>query len=200
MEQAQGSLLIAGTSHVGKTTFAAKLANTLGWHLDSTDRLARHPGRPWPAPPPAVMEFYTSLSSETIHWFLKVHHENMRPLLQRRIEDMHRTHRGFILEGSALRPEYIADLAPASAVSIFLHAEAGFLRERICREADYDHADAHTRTAIDRFIERSLRDNVELEAAARRHGMKRVNVADRNALDGLYEELLQRFADENNAQ
>ena len=113
---------------------------------------------------------------------------------------MHRTHRGFILEGSALRPEYVADLAPTSTVSIFLHAEAGFLRDRICREADYDHADAHTRTAIDRFIERSLRDIVELEAAARQHGIKLVNVADRKALDCLYEELLQRFADKNNAQ
>ncbi len=40
-------LLIGGTSHVGKSTLAARLASSLGWSTRSTDQLARHPGRPW---------------------------------------------------------------------------------------------------------------------------------------------------------
>ena len=40
-------LLIGGTSHVGKSTLAQLLALKLGWNYRSTDKLARHPGRPW---------------------------------------------------------------------------------------------------------------------------------------------------------
>lgn len=72
MERAISGILIAGTSHVGKSTFAARLTKALGCSLISTDSLARHPGRPWPTVRPAVAEFYSSLSPETIHWFLKV--------------------------------------------------------------------------------------------------------------------------------
>jgi cytidylate kinase len=40
-------LLIGGSSHLGKTTLAQSLASYLGWNYCSTDKLARHPGRPW---------------------------------------------------------------------------------------------------------------------------------------------------------
>jgi len=188
------AILITGTSHVGKTTFGSRLANALGWEQVSTDNLARHPGRPWPAPPPAVLEFYLSLSPETVHWFLKVHHENIWPLIQQKIDELQHGGKSFILEGSALRPENIVKLEPTSMVGVCLYADADFLRDRIYREADYEHADVHIRTAIDQFIERSLRENIELQAAARGHGITLLNVADRLQVDNLYEELLRRFA------
>ncbi|MEL7245323.1 MAG: 2-phosphoglycerate kinase, partial [Cyanobacteria bacterium J06573_2] len=40
-------ILIGGSSHVGKSTLAQSLANKLNWNYISTDKLARHPGRPW---------------------------------------------------------------------------------------------------------------------------------------------------------
>lgn len=40
-------ILIGGSSHVGKSTFAQSLATHFGWSYCSTDKLARHPGRPW---------------------------------------------------------------------------------------------------------------------------------------------------------
>ncbi len=51
MERAMSGILIAGSSHVGKSTFAARLTKALGWSLISTDSLARHPGRPAYRPP-----------------------------------------------------------------------------------------------------------------------------------------------------
>ena len=62
-------ILISGTSHVGKSTLAEKLAERLGWAGMSTDKLGRHPGRPWLAIPAPVAEFYSRLTPETIHWF-----------------------------------------------------------------------------------------------------------------------------------
>lgn len=72
-------LLIFGTSHVGKSTLANRLGEALGWQMTSTDSLARHPGRPWPEVKAPVAEYYSSLSDETISWFPRAHHENMRP-------------------------------------------------------------------------------------------------------------------------
>ncbi len=39
-------ILIGGTSHAGKSTLAQSLAAKLGWNYLSTDKLARHPGKP----------------------------------------------------------------------------------------------------------------------------------------------------------
>ena len=51
-------VLIGGTSHVGKSTVARALATSLGFRHVSTDRLARHPGRPWTTTRPHVREHY----------------------------------------------------------------------------------------------------------------------------------------------
>lgn len=40
-------ILIGGSSHAGKSTLAQALAAELGWSYGSTDKRARHPGRPW---------------------------------------------------------------------------------------------------------------------------------------------------------
>ena len=44
-------LLIGGASHVGKSTLAHSLASHLDCNYYSTDKLARHPGRPWQSEP-----------------------------------------------------------------------------------------------------------------------------------------------------
>src|SRR5215468_118437 len=59
-----GVILIGGTSHTGKSTVAKRIAERLGAICVSTDSLARHPGRPWPAArevPPHVVEHYLQL-------------------------------------------------------------------------------------------------------------------------------------------
>ncbi len=40
-------ILIGGSSHAGKSTLGQAIAAKLGWSYRSTDKLARHPGRPW---------------------------------------------------------------------------------------------------------------------------------------------------------
>lgn len=53
MRPTLSTILIAGTSHVGKSTLAGLLSERLRCEAISTDSLARHPGRPWPGIPVA---------------------------------------------------------------------------------------------------------------------------------------------------
>lgn len=63
-------ILIGGSSHVGKSSLAKSLASRLGWTQISTDKLARHPGRPWRREqekvPNHVAEHYLSLSVDEL--------------------------------------------------------------------------------------------------------------------------------------
>lgn len=188
-------ILIGGTSHTGKSTLAARLGDRLGIDVMSTDKLGRHPGRPWPVARPEVAEFYRSLSPETIHWFLKVHHENMRPRLGSLIETAPAA--GFVLEGSALRPEYMAGWNATARV--FLHADPAFLTDRIRISSQYDTLSTEARALVDVFTERSLRENAEGLEAARRHDITLIDAADGDTMARLAESLAsdhRRLADE----
>lgn len=189
MQQPALGILIGGSSHVGKSTLARALASSLGRELISTDDLGRHPGRPWPSVRPQVAEYYASLSDETIHWFLKVHHENLWPRIHQIIESHRQLAKPFVLEGAALRPEYVAQLEPGRITALFLYADDDFLRQRMVEEACRDDADEPKAALIDKFIERSLRENREMLEAARTADMRCVDVAVPGALDALMKEL-----------
>jgi hypothetical protein len=49
--------------------------------------------------PDPVTEFYLRLTDDTIHWFLRVHHQNMRPVIHQTIKAAREAGAGFILEG-----------------------------------------------------------------------------------------------------
>lgn len=184
-------LLIGGSSHCGKSTLAHRLGTALGWRVRSTDGLGRHPGRPWTGVPDAVEEFYYALSDDTIYWFLRVHHTNFWPLLERIIEEEAAADGGFIMEGSALRPEVVATLNDTGLLAVCLYAKAEFLEERMKRESGYHDRDARQKRFIDKFIARSLRDNRELREAAQAHGIRLIDVTDPIGLERATEHLLE---------
>ena len=190
MRQPPLGILIGGSSHVGKTTLAKDLAASLGRELISADDLGRHPGRPWPSPRPQVAEYYANLSDDTVHWFLKVHHENMWPRISRIIEDCEHRSKSFVLEGAALRPEYVAQLDPAIITAVFLYADDDFLRSRMMQAAGYKDADKSMASIIDRFVERSIRENREMLAAARNAGIRCIDAAAPKSLEALTRELV----------
>ncbi|MBO9098906.1 MULTISPECIES: AAA family ATPase [unclassified Rhizobium] len=184
-------ILISGSSNVGKTTLATRLARQLGCDMISTDSLARHPGRPWPEVRPPVAEYYSRLSDETIYWFLRVHHENMWPAIRQQIDARVHARTPFIIEGSALRPEFIAPLVSDEISAVFLYADNDVLRERMRSEAEYAQRDQARRSIIDKFIERSLRDNAEMYLAARSHDITTLDTSDAVAVSNLCDELVQ---------
>lgn len=183
------NLFLLGTSHVGKSTCALALGAAAGMAVMSTDKLGRHPGRPWTGVPEEVEEFYQNLSDDTIHWFLRAHHENMRSVIQNCITEMHQTSRAFILEGSALRPEYLSAWNIGDALSICLYANDDHLRRRIEAESNRAAHGKPMQIAIDRFIERSLRENEALAEAADRNGVTLFNVTHVTSAKSLVEKL-----------
>lgn len=186
------AILIAGTSHVGKSTLAGKLAERLGWAPMSTDGLGRHPGRPWLGVPAPVIEFYERLTPETIHWFLKVHHENMWRQVRPMIEAERAAGRRFVLEGAALRPEYVAPLLSDEVFGVLLHAPDDFLLKRMRAASGYETRAPAERRPIDAFIDRSLRENAALRDAAREVGLRMVDASDEPAVAALFDELVSR--------
>ncbi|MBA1349285.1 hypothetical protein [Rhizobium sp. WYCCWR 11146] len=194
MQQHHLGILIGGSSHVGKSTLAKSLAVSLGRELISTDKLGRHPGRPWPTLRPQVAEYYSRLSDDTVHWFLKVHHENMWPYICQIIENQRRLLKPFILEGSALRPEYMTTLDPNLVRAVFLYAEDDFLRARMMEEAGYKDATQSAALVIEKFVERSIRDKREMLEAARDAKLQCVDVAYSEALEALAKELAAAYS------
>jgi predicted kinase len=185
------SLLIAGTSHTGKSTLAAAIGGRFGWRVFTTDKLGRHPGRPWPDVLPCNAEYYTQLSAASIYQFLLHLHQNLWPAVMRLIHDMRAYGVPFVLEGSALRAEYLASRSWPGTAIIQLHADHEVIRARIHRQSGYATLSEDHQAIVDRFIERSLRDNDENLAAARRHGLPCLDIADPAALDHFTE----RFRD-----
>jgi 2-phosphoglycerate kinase len=191
MELRNKAVLITGTSHTGKTTLAMRLADAMDCTAISTDRLARHPGRPWPSIPKPVVDFYELLPAESIYWFLRMHHENMWPALRRLIDDRVHVGGNLVLEGSALRPEYIGPLLSDEITGICLHAPDAFLRTRMQREGGYLQASNAERSVMDKFIERSLRDNDDMCDTARRNGLALVDVSETNSAEKFYQVLVE---------
>ena len=105
-------VLIGGTSHVGKSTVALALADELGWRHVSTDRLARHPGRPWTTDRPHVHEHYATLTVAELTAAQLAHYERMWPLVEELVRDALAPGRGgLVLEGSGVWPDRVAGAA-----------------------------------------------------------------------------------------
>lgn len=156
-------ILIGGASHAGKSSLAKALARRLGWEALSTDRLARHPGRPWPVGdvpvPPHVVEHYSTLDADALVASVMQHYERMWPLVrdlvERRASDPDAA--GLVLEGSAVLPEHAAQLLGGHVAALWLRADERLIRSRMYRESGYERADAAGRALIDAFLERARR-------------------------------------------
>jgi 2-phosphoglycerate kinase len=184
-------VLIAGSSHTGKTTLAQQVGQALGWTLLSTDKLARHPGRPWPDIPQPVAEYYARLSAETIYWFLRVHHENMRSGILQKIDEARNSRTSMVFEGSALRPEYVAARMSAQTIGVCLYADEVFLQDRMRSASQYSSCDQDQRMTIDKFIDRSSQDNFEIHSSAKACGLICVDASDAGAVEQLRKDLIQ---------
>lgn len=176
-------ILIGGSSHVGKSTLARSLADTLGWRMLSTDTMARHPGRPWRSPPERVpdhvSEHYLTLSvGELITDVLDHYRINVWPKVQTLIRSVttEASPDRLILEGSALWPESVATLSFDGLAALWLTASDETLRRRIHRESRYRSLSATERLMVDAFLDRTLAYNQQMIHVIDRLGFLRIDV------------------------
>ena len=142
------AILIGGSSHTGKSTLGRALSAKLGWSYLATDRLARHPGRPWvgingQAIPAHVVEHYRDLSAEALLLDVLSHYaKNVLPQVEWIVCDDRLTDRSttacFVLEGSALWPRFMANLVNDNnrVQAVWLTAGEQLFRTRIFTESN----------------------------------------------------------------
>ena len=153
-------ILIGGSSHAGKSTLAQYAAAKLGWNYLSTDKLARHPGKPWMQDnkkiiPNHVVEHYQNLSSEELFLDVISHYEkNVLP----QIENIVRSEEYLIVEGSALYPGLVKNLVRENGVkAIWLTGGDYLFQNRILKESNFhNNVGKDEKYLIQKFLDRTL--------------------------------------------
>lgn len=176
-------LLIGGSSHAGKSTLAARLAQARGCACRSTDKLARHPGRPWrpvgeEVPPHVVEHFGTLSTDELIASVMDHYRKTVWPLAKAVIRDHVQRGEDLVLEGSALWPADVAALGLAQVSAIWLTAEPDLFRRRMLMESGHADRDATGRRLIETFLDRTLAFDALLMAEVGRLGLRLLEVRD----------------------
>ncbi|MDF5715463.1 MAG: 2-phosphoglycerate kinase [Rhizonema sp. NSF051] len=187
-------ILIGGSSHAGKSTLGLSLAAKLDWSYRSTDKLARHPGRPWvvgngKAIPEYVAEHYRTLSVEALFFDVLSHYEkNVMP----QVEAIVHSHTSdlstecLILEGSALWPEFVANLINENGVkAIWLTASDQLLGNRIKRESNFYNVGEDEKYLIQKFLARTLLYNKRMREKVERLGFICIDVESVSMADEL---------------
>lgn len=174
-------VLIGGTSHTGKSTVARAVADRLGFDCRSTDKLARHPGRPWRTPewepPPHVAEHYATLDVDELIRSVSDHYARLWPRIEELVVDGATAEgSGLVLEGSALWPPRVAGLMTVTGLrAVWLTADEPVLRERMRASARYPELPDGERHLVDKFLARAVRFQTLVARAVDTHGLPRVD-------------------------
>jgi 2-phosphoglycerate kinase len=189
-------LFIGGVSHVGKSTIAQSIldcvGDSFGYNYISTDKLARHPGRPWQPQltdiPKHVIEHYQFLTAdELVENVLNHYHTNVWP----RVDDIVTAHVTNIssgqiaIEGSALLPELVNNLNFENTASLWFTASNEFLKKRIYLSSQYEIKSPFERMLIDKFWKRNCLLNERIIADIDRLGLVSLNIEAASAVDEL---------------
>ncbi|TQN30455.1 hypothetical protein FHX37_0333 [Haloactinospora alba] len=175
-------ILLGGTSHTGKSTLARTMADRLGFTHRSTDGLARHPGRPWSTPgrevPAHVADHYARLSVDELVASVLDHYERLWPTVAELVAARARgngTGTGLVLEGSAVLPARVAELAVPRTAAVWLTADDTVLRSRIHAESRYEDATSERQRLVDAFLARAARYQRHVVDSLDRLGLDRID-------------------------
>jgi shikimate kinase len=178
-------ILIGGSSHTGKSTLGISLAKKLGWSYLSTDKLARHPGRPWVTSngkiiPENVAQHYRNLSIKAL--FLDVLSHYQKNVFSQ-IETIVHSHVSklatecLVMEGSALWPEFVANLITKNSVrAVWLTASDRFLCNRIKHDSNFDSLGWDEKYLVQKFLARTLLFNKIIKKEVERLGLTYIDV------------------------
>ena len=154
-------ILIGGTSHIGKSTLGKALAIKLRGECISTDNLARHPGRPWSieknkAIKSHVAEHYQSLSVPELLLNALTHYkQNVLPQVMELVQT-HNPNNHLIIEGSALYPQLVTNIASNKNVrGIWLVGNYALFKNRIFANSNFNSASKEQRYLIYKFLQRT---------------------------------------------
>ena len=168
-------LLLGGTSRVGKSALAARLAATLGWDLRSTDQFARHPGQPWrddrsQLPADVIAHYSADSVVGLVDSVVRHYRRNVWPIADAVV----RSHVNnpfdprLVLEGSAILPDLVSASGLKGCSSVWLTASDDLIRDRIFESSQFPTRSDCEKTLIEAFVQRALKFNqIIIEAAGR---------------------------------
>lgn len=192
-------VLIGGTSHVGKSTFARALAQRMGWEYLSTDSFARHPGRPWRDDgevPEIVQAYYGSRKPDTLLEEVMEHYrKHVWPIAQAvvraRISNAYDS--CLVLEGSAIWPDCVVESGIDGVWSTWLTARPELIAERIRVNSRFAERTTAQQALIEAFTHRSLAFDVQVMNSVRRLAQRSADVSTPDSLDAMSQACM-RFA------
>ena len=167
------SVLIGGTSHVGKTTVGERMAEALDAELFSTDYVARHPGRPWREDgsevPAHVIEHFTRLTLEDLKDEVLAHYQRVWKQVEAKLAESNRV---LAIEGSSVLPALCKPLLSPEVYGFWLVGDEEVIRTRILGPTSSLALPAEQRQAIDMFAARAIRFNEYVRDEASRLGLR----------------------------
>jgi hypothetical protein len=160
----------------------------------------RHPGRPWvgadeKAISEHVAEYYRELSVDALVLDVLSHYEkNVLPI----VEVIVRSHASdlstqcLIFEGSALWPEFVANLVDALGVkAIWLTASNQLFQNRIKRESNFCNVCEDEKHLIQKFLNRTLFYNKHMREEVERLGFICIDVESVSTADELLKKCME---------
>lgn len=194
-------ILIGGTSHAGKSSLARYLAGAIGWRYQTTDKLARHPGRPWsndavPVPQHVAAHYATLPVDELLADVLLHYEKNVLPQVSALVGECvsNPSLDGLVLEGSALLPAGVAPLLSEHVGGVWLRANDQLLVARIRAESRYRQRGTEDQLLIDKFIERTLVFERHIERAIEEYELPRLPVSESDTCEMLAERCMRTIS------
>ena len=199
MDEGTKVLLIGGASHLGKSSVAQHLSHQLSAKLVSTDKLGRHPGRPWQKRPfvvPAhVAEHFLTLSPDQLIESVLAHRRSMWPTIEEVIRSHveSRSREKLVLEGAALLPEIVMTLKVRDVEAVWLIGSDRIQQARIYQDSDYANAEPQAKIMIDKFLQRERLFNKIITDSVLKLQRAYVESSDDLTVDDIAQRCLQRM-------
>lgn len=189
-------ILIGGAPMVGKSTLARKLAARFEYECFSTDDLGQAIGAVTTAQShPALhemdgydyREYYVTRCVDDLIADAECRHAALWPAIAQVITAHATWGNPVVLEGWALYPSRVAQLALPNVASLWLVADDEVLEARVRTAVDFYCGASDEETMIRHFVARSQWHNGRIRKECFEHGMPVVSVARLMTIDGLLE-------------
>ena len=170
----------------------------MSWACISTDRMARHPGRPWSTPtftlPDHVAEHYRTLTPEALAAAQLAHYDRMWPLVAAKVDEA-LAGAPLVLEGSGVLPGPVAALGRDGVRAVWLTGSPALIEARVRRESGYETLPSDVQAMVRKFIDRSRLYDGAVIGEARRLGLPVVDVTDAMSREAVVEACLAALGD-----
>jgi len=190
-------IYIGGTPMVGKSTVARLIASRLQYGCISTDDLGAaiaavtkattHPEFHYMGEQD-YRDYYAANSAEKLIRDIDDQHQALWPALQTLFQNHSSWGTPIIIEGWALRPDYVSELG-GDIAGLFLLAEDALIENRV-RSSRFSENANHREAMLQRYLERSVWYNSVIKGQISRLGLRAIQVSEDMQPNKIYDQCM----------